>query len=196
MSKNILLFCNGLSGTGKTTFINTYAIPSGFHNLISATTRARRAEETDGISYYFRDEKYFATEKFATYLFVNRDFWKPGDAKWLYGVPEFEIKNHIGQDLIYDVIQPRYTRELMDWFTMHNLHNQYDFRVAYFTTELDNFEIAQQRAVMKNDMAVRRANTCTLDDFAASRVNIDYITMPRDDKPNMDLIKLVKSRTR
>lgn len=196
MSKNILLFCNGLSGTGKTTFINTYAIPNGFHNLISATTRARRAEETDGISYYFRDEAYFVTEKFATHLFVNRDFWKPGEPKWLYGIPEFEIKNNIGADLIYDVIQPRYTRELMDWFTMHNLHNQYDFRVAYFTTELDNFEIAQQRAVMKNDMAVRRTNTCTWDDFAASRVNIDYITMPRDDKPNMDLIKLVESRTR
>ncbi len=196
MSKNILLFCNGLSGTGKTTFINTYAIPSGFHNLISATTRARRAEEIDGVSYYFRDEAYFETEKFATHLFVNRDFWKPGEPKWLYGIPEFEIKNNIGKNLIYDVIQPRYTRELMDWFTMHNLHNQYDFRVAYFTTGMDNFEIAQQRAVMKNDMAVRRANTCTWDDFAASRVRVDYVTMPRDDKPNLDLIKLVQTHTR
>lgn len=196
MSKNILLFCNGLSGTGKTTFINTYAIPNGFHNLISATTRARRAEETDGVSYYFRDEKYFENEKFATYLFVNRDFWKPGDAKWLYGIPEFEIKNNIGKNLIYDVIQPRYTRELMDWFIAHNLQYQYDFCVAYFTTGMDNFEIAQQRAVMKNDMAVRRANTCTWDDFAASRVRVDYVTMPRDDKPNLDLIKLVQTHTR
>ncbi len=196
MSKNILLFCNGLSGTGKTTFINTYAIPNGFHNLISATTRARRAEETDGVSYYFRDEKYFETEKFATHLFVNEAFWKPGDAKWLYGIPEFEIKQNLGADLIYDVIQPRYTRELMDWFKKHNLQQQYDFRVAYFTTGLDNFEIAQQRAVMKNDLDVRRANTCTMADFAASRVAVDYITMPRDDKPNMDLINLVTSRTR
>ena len=73
MSKNIILFCNGLSGTGKTTFINTYAIPNGFHNLISATTRARRVEETDGVSYYFRDEKYFETEKFAT-LVCERGF--------------------------------------------------------------------------------------------------------------------------
>ena len=196
MSKNILLFCNGLSGTGKTTFINTYAIPNGFHNLISATTRARRAEEIDGVSYYFRDEKYFETEKFATHLFVNRDFWKPGEPKWLYGIPEFEIKNNIGKNLIYDVIQPRYTRELMDWFIAHNLQYQYDFRVAYFTTGMDNFEIAQQRAVMKNDMAVRRANTCTWDDFAASRVRVDYVTMPRDDKPNLDLIKLVQTHTR
>ncbi len=111
---------------------------------------------------------------------MNEAFWKPGDAKWLYGIPEFEIKQNLGADLIYDVIQPRYARELMDWFKKHNLQQQYDFRVAYFTTGLDNFEIAQQRAVMKNDLDVRRANTCTMADFAASRVAVDYITMPRD----------------
>lgn len=197
MSKQILLFCNGLSGTGKTTFINNYAIPAGFHNLISATTRAKRAGESDGISYYFRDEKYFETEKFATYLDVNKGFRKPGDAKWLYGIPEFEIINNIGKNLIYDVIQPIYTRELMDWFTAHGLHNQYDFVVAYFTTEQsNNFDIVEQRAVMKNDIAVRRANTCNTDDFRKARVKINYTTMPRDNKPNMDLIKLVQSYAR
>ena len=196
MDKNILLFCNGLSGTGKTYFIENVVPKGAFHNLISATTRARRAEETDGISYYFRDEKYFETEKFATYLFVNEAFWKPGEPKWLYGIPEFEINQNLGKNLIYDVIQPRYTRELMNWFIAHDLHNQYVFKVAYFTTKQDNFEIAKQRAVMQNDLAVRRANTCTPDDFAKARVNIDYITMPRDDLPNQDLIKLVQSKTR
>ncbi|MBR4507687.1 MAG: hypothetical protein IKP24_04090 [Alphaproteobacteria bacterium] len=191
--KNILLFCNGLSGTGKTTFINTYAIPNGYHNLISATTRKMREGELDGVSYYFRDEKYFETEKFATYLFVNEAFWKPGEPKWLYGVPEFEIEQNLGKNLIYDVIQPRYTRELMNWFVAHKLDEQYEFKVAYFTTKQDNFEIAEQRAVMQNDLAVRRANTCTWDDFARARVNVDYVTMPRDNKPNVDLIKLVQS---
>lgn len=189
--KNILLFCNGLSGTGKTTFINTYAIPNGYHNLISATTRKMREGELDGVSYYFRDEKYFETEKFATYLFVNEAFWKPNDPKWLYGVPEFEIKQNLGKNLIYDVIQPRYTRELMNWFVAHKLDEQYEFKVAYFTTKQDNFEIAEQRAVMQNDLAVRRANTCTWGDFARARVNVDYVTMPRDDLPNADLIQLV-----
>lgn len=194
MAKNILLFCNGLSGTGKTTFIQKYAVPNGFHNLISATTRQKRTEETDGVSYYFRDEKYFETEKFATYLWVNEDFWKPGEPKWLYGIPETEVKKHIGENLIYDVIQPRYTRELMDWFIVHNLDEKYEFRVAYFTTQKDNFEIAGQRATMKNDLDVRRANTCTPDDFKRANVNIDFITMPRDDKTNLDLIKLVQSQ--
>lgn len=189
--KNILLFCNGLSGTGKTTFINTYAIPNGYHNLISATTRKMREGELDGVSYYFRDEKYFETEKFATYLFVNQAFWKPGEPKWLYGVPEFEIEQNLGKNLIYDVIQPRYTRELMNWFVAHKLDEQYEFKVAYFTTKQDNFEIAEQRAVMQNDLAVRRANTCAEGDFARARVNVDYVTMPRDDLPNADLIQLV-----
>lgn len=196
MSKNILLFCNGLSGTGKTTFINTYAIPNGFHNLISATTRKKRDDETDGVSYYFKDEKYFAHEKFATHLFVNQALWKPGDAKWLYGIPEFEIINHIGQNMVYDVIQPRYTRELMNWFIEHNLHNQYVFKVAYFTTKQDNFDIARSRAVMQNDLTVRRANTCNRADFAQARVDIDYLTMPRDNMPNLNLIKLVQNAGR
>lgn len=193
MEKNILLFCNGLSGTGKTTFINKYAIPNGFYNLISATTRKMRDDEQDGVSYYFRDEKYFETEKFATHLFVNEAFWTPGSPKWLYGIPEFEIKQNLGKNLVYDVIQPRYTRELMTWFIAHDLHNQYVFKVAYFTTQQDNFEIASQRAVMQNDLTVRRANTCTWDDFNQAHINVDYLTMPRDDKPNMDLIRLVQN---
>ena len=192
-----MLFCNGLSGTGKTYFIENVVPRGTFYKLISATTRPRRAEETDGISYYFRDEKYFETEKFATHLWVNQDFWKPGDAKWLYGIPEFEIKNHIGQNLIYDVIQPRYTRELMDWFIANKLNNQYDFRVAFFTTQnLDNFAIARERACMKNDIDVRRANTCTENDFLHANVHIDYITMPRDNKPNADLLRLVQQTCR
>lgn len=196
MPKNILLFCNGLSGTGKTTFIERYAKPQGFHNLISATTRKMRENEVDGVSYFFRDEQYFDREKFATHLWVNQDFWKPGDAKWLYGIPEFEINNNLGCDLIYDVIQPRYTRELMDWFISHKLDTEYDFHVAWFTTSVDNFQIAAERAVMQNDMAVRRANTCNTGDFKNANVKIDYITRPRDEMPSIKLIKMVEQRHR
>lgn len=194
MNKKILLFCNGLSGTGKTTFIEKYAIASGFHNLISATTRAPRDTEIDGGSYYFRDEAYFADrEKFATYLFVNENSWKPGDKKWLYGIPEFEVKNHIGQNLVYDVIQPRYTRDLMNWFIAHKLDTQYEFYVAYFTAHnQDNFDIVKTRTSMKNDMAVRRANTCNLGDFHRAGVKIDFITRPRDEMPSINLIRLVE----
>jgi len=192
--KNILLFCNGLSGTGKTTFINKYAIPNGFYNLVSATTRKMRDGEVDGVSYYFRDEEYFEKEKFATYLWVNKAFWKPGEAKWLYGIPEFEILNNMGKNFVYDVIQPCYTRELMDWFINHGFDKQYDFHVALFTTQdIDNFAVVRERASMNNDLAVRHANTCNMEDFRAANVNVDYITMPRNDKPDLNLIKLVQN---
>ena len=193
MDKKILLFCNGLSGTGKTTFINRYAVPNGFHNLISATTRPRRDTEIDGVSYYFHDESYFDREKFATYLWVNEILWKPGDKKWLYGIPESEIVNHIGENLVYDVIQPRYTRDLMNWFIAHKLDTQYVFRVAYFTTYKNDISgTIKKRASMKNDITVRRTNTCTLGDFRDAGVGIDFITRPRDEMPNINLIRLVE----
>ena len=193
MAKKVLLFLNGESGTGKT-FFKENIVPQGvFHNLVSATTRKKRAEEVDGVSYYFRDEKYFETEKFATHLFVNEDFWKAGEPKWLYGVPEFEIQNNLGKNLIYDVIQPRYTRELIDWCVQHHLDLFYDFYVAWFTTEIvDNIEIAKQRAVMSNDIAVRLKNTCNMEDFQAANIKPDFITRPRDNKPNIKLIDFVR----
>ena len=197
MSKPIMLFLNGESGTGKS-FFKENIVPAGtFHNLVSATTRGIRADETDGVSYYFRDEEWFDAERtagnLATYLFVNESLWQPGDKKWLYGVPTNEIYNHIGENLIYDVIQPRYTRELIDWFKKHNLDKMYDFRVAWFTTyDLDNFAVANARACMKDDMTVRRQNTCNMADFDRAQITPDYITRPRDGKPNMDLINTVR----
>ena len=197
MSKPIMLFFNGESGTGKS-FFKENMVPIGtFHNLISATTRGKRADETDGVSYYFRDENWFEKEKaagnLATYLFVNESFWNPGDKKWLYGLPASEIYAHLGENLIYDVIQPRYTRELIDWFKKHKLDTMYDFRVAWFTTyELDNFAIARERACMQNDLAVRQQNTCNINDFTNAGITPDYITRPRDNKPNMDLINFVR----
>ena len=197
MSKKILLFLNGESGTGKT-FFKENIVPDGvFHNLISAASRDKRAEETDGKSYYFHDEDWFEQERasgnLATYLFVNEYCWQPGDRKWLYGVPVSEIYKHLGENLIYDVIQPRYTRELIDWFKKHHLDEMYEFRVAWFVTEtVDNMVIAKQRAVMKNDTAVRTNNTCNKADFRAAKIKPDFITRPRDNKPDMNLINFVR----
>lgn len=92
--KNTVLFCTGLSGSGKSYFVKNILPKDTFYSLKSATTRPMRDGEADGCEYYFRDEQYFDKEKFATYLFVNEYFWKPGDKKWLYGVPEFEIREH------------------------------------------------------------------------------------------------------
>ena len=110
--QSTVLFCTGLSGTGKSYFIKNILPRGAFYNLRSATTRPMRDGEKDGREYFFRDEKYFDTETFATKLFVNEAFWKPGEPKWLYGVPEFEILDNWTRNFTYDVIEPRYVRQM------------------------------------------------------------------------------------
>lgn len=192
MKKKTLLFCNGLSGSGKTYFIKN-TLPNGlFYNLRSATTRPMRDGESEGAPYFFRDEAYFNTAPLATHLWVNENVWTPGTPKWLYGVPEFEIYEHLGQNLIYDVIQPRYTRQLIDWFKSHGLDKQYNIRVAYFLPPADNFKTVEKRANMPNDAAVRRANTCDPIDFLNADVHVDYILQPINGKYDARLIAHLK----
>ncbi len=175
--KKTLLFCTGLSGSGKSYFIKNI-LPSGaFYNLKSATTRAMREGEKDGREYYFRDESYFETEKLVTKLFVNEQFWKPGVPKWLYGVPEFEIKDHWGANFTYDVIQPRYVRQMMNWFDKNDKLHEYDFRILWFVPPLNNFEIAKQRQNMPNDIDVRKTNTCDRNDFDVANVRVNHIVV-------------------
>ena len=176
--KKTLLFCNGNSGSGKTYFIKN-TLPSGlFYNLRSATTRPMRDGESEGSPYFFRDEAYFDNTPLATYLWVNRMVWAPGDKKWLYGVPEAEIYEHLGQNLIYDVIEAKYTRQMIDWFTQRGLDAQYEFHIAYFMPPENNFDVVRARANMQNDMTVRRLNTCTPTDFAREKLDIDYYMSP------------------
>ena len=193
MKKNTLLICNGLSGSGKTYFIK-HTLPSGlFYNLRSATTRPMRDGESEGNPYFFRDELYFENAPLATHLWVNQNFWTPGSPKWMYGVPETEIQSHLGQNLIYDVIEPRYARQLIDWFHNHNLHRTYNIRVAYFLPPENNFDIVSQRANMPNDTDVRRTNTCEPIDFLRAGIDPDYILMPRNGMYNSRLTAHIKS---
>lgn len=176
--KNTILFCTGLSGCGKTYFIKN-TLPDGlFYNLKSATTRDMRAGEVEAREYYFRDEEYFNNTPLVTKLWVNRDFWKPGDRKWMYGVPESEVIPNLGRNFTYDVIQPRYVRQMIDWFNMHGLDSAYVYKIAWFLPPKNNFEIAAARATMPNDSAVRHANTCSIEDFLDCDLRPDYILRP------------------
>ena len=176
--KRSLLFCTGESGSGKTTYINN--LPNGlYYNLRSLTTREKRKDETEGDKYFFVDESHFNSEKLITKLWVNQDFWTPGKPKWLYGVPEFEIINNLGCNFAYDVIQPRYIREMIDWFHKTEieglkLSDIYDFRILWFQPPQNSSEIVQKRQNMPNDVDVRRKNTCNLDDFKAVGLEPDH----------------------
>ena len=172
--KNTVLFCTGLSGSGKSYFIKNVLPTDVFYNLKSATTRQMRDGEMNGREYYFRDEKYFETEKFATKLWVNEAFWKPGVPKWLYGVPEFEIFDHIGQNFTYDVIQPRYVRQMIDWFHKKKLNNNYDFKIAWFQPIINAQNVVKNRQNMPDDIRVRQTNTCNLDDFKGANLDPDF----------------------
>lgn len=171
--KPVLLFCTGMSGSGKSYFIRHHVPKDLFYSLKSATTRNIRPSEVDGREYFFRDEQFFATTPMATHLWVNEQFWTPGMPKWMYGVSESEIMSHLGQNMTYDVIQPRYVREMIDWFRQHNL--KYNFKVAYFIPGANRQTIVESRANMPNDTDVRKTNTCDPIDFLMADVNIDFI---------------------
>lgn len=173
--KKVLLLCNGLSGSGKTTFIEKHIGKYDIYNLKSLTTRNMRDGEIWGDKYYFVDEDVFNIEPTATRLFVNEAFWTPDKPKWLYGVPEFEIMNHLGQHLAYDVIQPRYSRQLIDWFNAKGLNEYYDYKILWFLPPTNNMEIAAARATMPDDRGVRTTNTCDAIDFLRAGLQPDYI---------------------
>lgn len=196
MKKNTLLFCNGLSGSGKTYFIQN-TLPQGlFYNLRSATTRPMREGESEGNPYFFRNEEYFDNTPLVTRLWVNKNFWTPGTPKWMYGVPEEEVLGHLGQNLIYDVIEPQYTRQMIDWFNKNNLAKHYNFRIAYFLSPEQNLETARMRANMPNDADVRRTNTCDPIDFLAAGLDPDYILMPRSGLYNPRLTRHIQELSR
>ena len=176
--KNTLLLCTGLSGSGKTYFIKN-TLPKGlFYSLRSATTRPMRNGESNGKPYFFVTEDEFNKMNLATRLWVNEAFWTPEKPKWMYGVPEFEITEHLGENLVYDVIQPRYAKQLIDWFRRNDLQKHYNFRIAYFLPTQNNMQTVAKRANMPDDIDVRRTNTCDPIDFLQAGLDIDYILQP------------------
>lgn len=186
--KRSLLCYVGESGSGKTTWINN--LPDGlFYNLRSYTTRTKRKEEKEGEKYFFVDETKFNSEKLVTKLWVNQDLWTPesGKPKWLYGVPEFEIYNNLGKNFVYDVIEPRYARQMIDWFKTRKLDTDYDIKIAWFVPPVDN-NIVKERANMPDDKEVRTQNTCNIFDiFKALERKPDFILQPRCNHCDPDL---------
>lgn len=55
----MLLIINGVSGSGKTTFINSFKNKEGYQIIPSITTRKKRAGEKEGEDYYFTSISHF-----------------------------------------------------------------------------------------------------------------------------------------
>lgn len=196
----VLLLLIGPSASGKTVFKRTRLEPDGlFYSLRSATTRPMRPDdnESEGNPYFFRDESYFEQkdkdgkispkEPLATFLWVNEAVWEPGDPKWFYGVPEREIKDNIGRNMVYDVIEPRYAADMAKWFREHKETADYNIKVAWFIPPENDGGVVKKRANMKNDKKVRDTNTCGALDILRAKLTVDYMLCPREGIPSASL---------
>lgn len=176
--KHTILFLTGMSGSGKGYFWEHYLRPTKkFSKLVSVATRPPREGEVDGIDYYFRDEAFFddPSVEFATRLVVDQGIWKPGDPRHMYGVTKDEMQRNYGLNMVYDVIEPKYIRQMIDWCVAHKLN--YDFKIAYFISPNNDLSIASARKNMPNDEQIRRRNTCDPVDFLRANLHPDYFML-------------------
>lgn len=101
MQKGLLVVISGASGTGKGTICKKLLAenPKMFYS-ISATTRAPRTGETDGVEYFFLTHDKFKTwiaeEKFLEYAEVYGNF---------YGTPIHKIEERLqrGEDVLLEI---------------------------------------------------------------------------------------------
>jgi len=100
MKKGLLLVVSGPAGSGKGT-VNAHLINSGeFVYSVSATTRAPRPGEADGVNYYFLEE-----EKFRS-MIENHEFieWACFCQNY-YGTPRKRVEDLLaeGKDVILEI---------------------------------------------------------------------------------------------
>ena len=97
----LILFC-GPSGSGKTTIVHhLLEINSQFSFSVSATTRKKRSNETDGKDYYFLDLEEFK-KKIEQDEFIE---WEEVYESGFYGTLKSEINRiaSLGKYVIFDV---------------------------------------------------------------------------------------------
>ena len=94
------MIISGPSGVGKNTVIRALAPHHDFHFAVSATTRSRRPDETDGVEYHFVDEKAFSALEAEGRLLEWAEF-----AGNRYGTLRDEVFAHLeaGRDVLLDV---------------------------------------------------------------------------------------------
>jgi len=94
----LVVILTGPSGVGKDAALNELKkLERPWHYVVTATTRPRRHNETDGVDYIFMDEAEFRT------ALENNEFLESANVydKW-YGVPKSQVSGPLKQGL--DVI--------------------------------------------------------------------------------------------
>lgn len=100
LRKGLLIVISGPSGTGKGTVCEALLQENDFWISTSATTRAPRKGEVDGVNYYFLTEKVFKdkikNEDFLEYAKVYENY---------YGTPKSQVLKAIeeGKDVVLEI---------------------------------------------------------------------------------------------
>ncbi|WP_018659987.1 guanylate kinase [Allofustis seminis] len=85
MGRKQIIVLVGPSGSGKTT-IGQYLSQAGYLKLVTTTTRPPRANEKDGVDYFFEDVAHMAPEDFVEQTSYNG---------YRYGLTKKEIENKL-----------------------------------------------------------------------------------------------------
>lgn len=114
--------------------------------------------------------------------------------KWLYGVPESEMQKYRGQHIVYNVIQPKYVWQMINWLD-NNFYGEYEYKILWFQTPESNLDTVAARANMNNDKFVRMLNTCQLRDFWRVGLKPDFPVLSTKDEAYypVDMVKYFNS---
>lgn len=95
-----LIIISGPSGVGKNTVVSGMASRRSFHFSVSATTRAARPGESDGVDYHFIDREAFSMMIREDRLLEWAEF-----AGSRYGTPKEEVLGPLanGEDVVLDI---------------------------------------------------------------------------------------------
>lgn len=95
-----LIIISGPSGVGKNTVVRGMATRRSFHFSVSATTRAARPGESDGVDYHFIDHDAFSMMIREDRLLEWAEF-----AGSRYGTPKEEVLGPLanGEDVVLDI---------------------------------------------------------------------------------------------
>lgn len=198
-SPTLFLFI-GQAGAGKTTYIKRKLIMEGLVHLIrSSTTRPLRKGEVAGFPYTVRRKTFFnhhlkrtkkrpGATRFMVHIFANEETYKTDKKEWHYAVTKKEIDTYAkeGRHLVYDVIQPRYAKQLIDYVTKNYPH--YTIKVAWFVPPQQGEDVVARRENMPNDTVTRKKNTCTKQDIENAGITVNYKLCPREEQfdPEME----------
>ncbi len=101
-----IITLTGPSCSGKTTLLSDLVANHGFNDLVSTTTRPRRANEVEGVDYYFVDNDSFkalvdsAKDKLVEHVYFSGN-------NYYYGVTTDELKRKLAADQpVIAIVEP------------------------------------------------------------------------------------------